>query len=87
MQMVAIILHLWGANVDFQFVLDKYSTVMYVSSYMMKSEKAMGKVLKSVSKECCSQPVEEQVKKIDKAFVSHCVVGAPEAAVCELSML
>ena len=44
------ILHLWGANVDFQFVLDEYSTVMYVCSYMMKSEKAMGEVLKSVAK-------------------------------------
>ena len=39
------ILHLWGANIDFQFVLDEYSTVMYVCSYMMKSEKAMGEVL------------------------------------------
>ena len=40
------ILRLWGANVDFQFVLDEYSTVMYVCSYTMKSEKAMGEVLK-----------------------------------------
>ena len=44
------ILCLWGANIDFQFVLDEYSTVMYICSYMMKSEKAMGEVLK----ECCS---------------------------------
>ena len=80
------ILHLWGANVDFQFVLDEYSTVMYVCSYMMKSEKAMGKVLKSVAKECKSDPIEQQLKKIGNAFVGHCVVGAPEAAMRELSM-
>ena len=80
------ILHLWGANVDFQFVLDEYSTVMYVCSYMMKSEKAMGEVLKNVAKECKSDPIEQQLKKIGKAFVGHHVVGAPEAAMRELLM-
>ena len=53
---------------------------------MIKSEKGMGEVLKGVSKECCSEPVEEQLKKIGKAFVSHHVVGAPEAAMHELSV-
>ena len=47
---------LWGANNGFQFVLDEYSTIMYVCGYMMKSEKAMGEVLKRVSKECRSEP-------------------------------
>ena len=80
------VLRLWRANVDFQFVLDEYSTIMYVCSYMMKSEKAMGEVLKSVAKECRSDPIEQQLKKIGKAFVGHRVVGAPEAAMRELSM-
>ena len=53
---------------------------------MMKSEKAMGEVLKSVAKECRSDPIEQQLKKIGKAFVGHRVVGAPEAAMRELSM-
>ena len=39
-----------GANIDFQFLLDEYSTVMYICSYMMKSEKAMGEVLQSVAR-------------------------------------
>ena len=63
------ILHLWGTNMDFQFVLDEYSTIMYMCSYMMKSEKAMGEVLKYVSKECQSDPIDEQLKKIGKAFI------------------
>ena len=46
------VLHLWRANIDFQYVLDAYSTVMYVVGYMMKSEKAMGELLKQVAKEC-----------------------------------
>ena len=36
------ILHLWGANTDFKFFFDEYSTVMHICSYMIKSEKAMG---------------------------------------------
>ena len=46
----------------------------------------MGEVLKSVAKECRSDPIEQQLKKIGKAFVGHCVVGAPEAAMRKLSM-
>ena len=80
------ILKLWGANIDFQFVLDEYSTIIYVCSYMMKSEKAMGEVLKSVAKECHSDPIEQQLKKIGKAFIGHRVVGALEAVMRELSM-
>ena len=79
------VLHLWDANIDFQFVLDEYSTVMYICSYMMKSEKAMGEVLQNVARECRSDPIEQQLKKIGKAFVGKCVVSAPEA-MRELSM-
>ena len=46
------ILRLWGANVDLQYVTNEVATVMYVCSYMTKGEKAMGKTLKRVSKEC-----------------------------------
>ena len=47
---------------------------------MMKSEKAMGEVLKSVARECHNEPVAQQLKKIAKAFVGNRVFGAPEAA-------
>ena len=40
----------------------------------------MGEVLKSVARECCSEPVAQQLKKIAKAFVGNRVFGAPEAA-------
>ena len=46
----------------------------------------MGEVLKNVARECHSEPVEQQLKKIGKAFVCKHVVGAPEAAMHELSM-
>ena len=42
---------------------------MYVSGYMMKIVKAMSDLLKNVSRECSSEPVTEQLKKIGKAFI------------------
>ena len=44
------------------FVLDEYSTVMCICSYMMKSEKAMSEVFKNVARECCSELIEQQLK-------------------------
>ena len=80
------LLRYWGANVDLQYVLDEHSTVMYICSYMMKSEKEMGEVLKAVGRECCAEPIRSQLKKIGKAFVGKRVVGAPEAATRLLSL-
>ena len=37
-----VVLHLWRGNIDLQYVEDEYSTIMYVCSYMMKSEKSNG---------------------------------------------
>ena len=45
------ILCLWGGNINFQYIADEYTTVMYVCGYMMKREKAMGKLLKRFDKE------------------------------------
>ena len=42
--------------------------------------------MKNVSKECQSDPIDEQLKKIGKAFIGNRVVGAPEAAMRELLM-
>ena len=36
----------WQANVDIQFVLNAYACVMYVASYIMKTERSMGELLK-----------------------------------------
>ena len=62
------ILKLWKGNVDFQYVVDEYSTVMYICGYMMKSEKALGEQLKRVSKECSSDDISKQLQKIGSAF-------------------
>ena len=37
---------------DIQFILDPYTCVMYIASYMLKSEKGMSELLRQVSREC-----------------------------------
>ena len=74
------ILKLWKGNTDFQFVVDEYSTVMHICGYMMKSEKALGEQLKRVAKECQSDDIQKQLKKIGSAFLGNWVVSTPESA-------
>ena len=80
------VLHLWRGNIDLQYVEDEYSTIMYVCSYMMKSEKAMGEALKRVAKECQNDDIWTQMNNIKKKFWGKRVVGAPESAMQVLSM-
>ena len=80
------VLRLWQANIDFQYVIDAYSTVMYVIGYMMKSEKAMGEILKRVAKESQQEDIAEQLKKIGAAFIGKRVVGLPESVMRQNSM-
>ena len=41
----------WQANMDIQYVINAYTCVMYVASYMTKSERAMGELLRNVDNE------------------------------------
>ena len=45
----ATVLLAWQANMDLQFVLNVYACVMYVTSYIMKTDRAMGEILKLVA--------------------------------------
>ena len=46
----------WQANMDIQFVLNAYACVMYVASYIMKTERSMGELLKRVAAEARTEP-------------------------------
>ena len=80
------VLHLCRGNIDLQYVEDEYSTIMYVCSYMMKSEKAMWEALKRVVKECQNDDIQTQMNKIKNAFLGKRVVWALELAMWVLSM-
>ena len=72
--------------IGLQYVEDEYSTIMYVCSYMMKSEKARGEALKRVAKECQNDDIQIQMNKIKKEFLGKTVVQAPKSAMQVLSM-
>ena len=80
------ILKAWKANMDIQYILDAYACVMYVTSYMMKSERAMGELLRHVSKECSGEDIRTQLRKLGTAFLNHREVSAQEASFRILSM-
>ena len=76
----------WQANMDIQYVLNAYACVMYVASYMMKSERAMGELLKNVANENRSEELLSQLRKVGSAFLNHREVSAQEAVYRILSI-
>ena len=69
----------WQANIDFQFVLNAYAYVMYVASYIMKTERSMGEILKRVTAEARTDELRTQLRKVGSAFLTHREVNAQEA--------
>ena len=54
----------WRANMDIQFVLNAYyACVMYVASYTMKTERAMGELLKQVAAEARTDELKTQLSQ------------------------
>ena len=45
----------WQAKLDLQYVLNAYACIMYVASYIMKTNRAMGELLKRVANEACAE--------------------------------
>ena len=80
------ILKLWKANMDFQFVTDPISAVMYVCSYMMKSDAAMGETLKAVSREVRNEDVYTQMRKLGNAFLTAREVSQQEVIMLATGM-
>ena len=59
-------LHLWGGNINLQYVHNEVADVMYICSDMTKGGKARGKTLQRVAKECCNDDICTQMNKIKK---------------------
>ena len=80
------ILQTWRANMDLQFIADPYSCIMYITSYMMKSERAVSELLKKVANECREDDVKSKLKKLGSVFLNNREVSAQEAAFRLLSL-
>lgn len=75
----------WQANMD-QYVLNGYACVMYIASYMMKTDRTMGELLKRVASEARTEELETKMRKVGSAFLTHREVSAPEAVYRLLSL-
>ncbi|XP_078660053.1 uncharacterized protein LOC144904785 [Branchiostoma floridae x Branchiostoma belcheri] len=80
------ILQTWRANMDLQFILDAYSCIMYITSYMLKGERAMSEVLKKVLEESRGDDLKSTLRKVGSAFLNNREVSAQEAVYRLLSL-
>ena len=78
----------WQANTDIQYVLNAYACVMYVASYIMKTDRAMGQLymLKRVASEARTEELKQQLRKVGSTFLTHREVSAQEAVYRILSL-
>lgn len=80
------IIKAWQANIDLQYVCDPYACVMYIASYITKSEHEMGELLTAASKQAADMDLRSQLKKVGSKFLSSRDVSAQEAAYRILSL-
>ena len=76
----------WQANTDIQYVLNAYACIMYVASYIIKTDRAMGVLLKQVASEARTDELKQQMRKVGSAFLTHREVSAQEAVYRILSL-
>ncbi|KAJ8019346.1 ATP-dependent DNA helicase PIF1 [Holothuria leucospilota] len=75
------LLRLWNADMDIQFVLDAYSFIMYILSYITKAEHEMGALLKQAQAEARqgnTDPVTE-LKSLGSIYLNHREISILEA--------
>ena len=80
------VLTVWDANMDIQYVSSPYGCVMYVSSYVTKSEHEMSETLELTSKQASDTDVRRHLQKIANKFLTSREVSAQEAAYRVLSL-
>ncbi|WAR00547.1 hypothetical protein MAR_024919 [Mya arenaria] len=82
------ILKIWQANTDLQFVLDPWAVCVYISSYMIKSQRGMSKLLRHACEEAKAgnHTIRERMRIISNKLLNHCEVSAQEAVYLLLQM-
>ena len=78
----------WQTNMDLQYVLNAYACVMYmyIASYIMKTDRAMGELLRCVATKARTEELKAQMRKVGSGFLTHREVSAQEAMYRILSL-
>ena len=82
------VLHLWKANMDLQYILDPYACVVYIISYIGKSQRGMSKLLKDalLQLKAGNATVKERLRSIAHKFQNCSEVSAQEVSYHLLSL-
>ena len=79
------LLRCWRANMDIQYIIDPYSCVMYILSYISKAEHELGQILRSAQAELkendSSQDLRAQMKKLGTVYFENREVSIQESVV------
>ncbi|XP_049319588.1 uncharacterized protein LOC125781000 [Astyanax mexicanus] len=76
------LLKAWNANMDIQFVVDAYSCIVYIISYISKAEREMGLLLSHAQKEASEQgnlDAKQAMRKLGSVFLHNREVSAQES--------
>ena len=65
------VLKAWQANMDIQYVMNPYACIMYVASYMTKSKKSMGELLKLAACAEITAKLTQQLRRVGTTFLNH----------------
>ena len=76
----------WEANMDIQYVLDAYSCIMYLVSYVLKDERALSDLLRRASKENQNESIRKQMDIIGNKFLGTREMPIQKAIMMELSI-
>ncbi len=85
-----MLLRAWNANMDIQFILNPYSCIMYILSYISKAEHEMSDYLKRVIKDSSHDNLSDRecMKQVMNAYSKNREVSAQEAVArtCSLKL-
>ena len=82
-----VLLRAWNANMDIQYILNPYCCIMYIVSYITKSEKEMSAFLKAIASDCPEMDL-PAMKKVMYGYSQNREISAQEAVTrtCGLKM-
>ena len=81
-----VLLKIWQANMNIQYVTGVHGVIAYLTSYLCKPELYMSELMKKASKEASGNGVREQLRAIGQVFRQHREVSQHEAITRELSL-
>ncbi|XP_077364609.1 uncharacterized protein LOC144009028 isoform X1 [Festucalex cinctus] len=76
------LLKCWNANMDIQYVIDAYACIVYIISYISKSEREMGLLLRNAQSEAAKDgnvSAKAALKNLGSVYLQNREVSAQEA--------